>query len=97
MRDELEKMHPVLQQNYLYQRERRIVSLVRRLITDELSILRLQPPFMIVHMVRFEWKKAAPLAGGKAGRAKILRVSRPIYWHNSVHISAPASRISHDL
>lgn len=58
LEDEIEKRSESTGQNMVFNRQRRIDSL---------------PPYLIVHMVRFEWKKANALAGSKAGRAKILK------------------------
>eukprot|EP01055_Gregarina_sp_Pseudo9_P000333 Gregarina_sp_Pseudo_9__332@NODE_1214_length_1772_cov_12_795153_g1140_i0_p1_GENE_NODE_1214_length_1772_cov_12_795153_g1140_i0NODE_1214_length_1772_cov_12_795153_g1140_i0_p1_ORF_typecomplete_len519_score121_54UCH/PF00443_29/2_8e38UCH_1/PF13423_6/2e06Peptidase_C98/PF15499_6/15Peptidase_C98/PF15499_6/5_7e03Peptidase_C98/PF15499_6/0_017ubiquitin/PF00240_23/0_00028TBK1_ULD/PF18396_1/0_28_NODE_1214_length_1772_cov_12_795153_g1140_i0361592 len=58
MEDEIEKFVPALSQNAVCVRKRRISRL---------------PQYLIIHMVRFEWKKANALAGSKAGRAKVLK------------------------
>lgn len=52
--EEVTKFAPELARDAVYKRRRLIASL---------------PDFLIVHMVRFEWKRA----GAKSGRAKILR------------------------
>lgn len=66
MKEEVEKYCDAAGKNCLFVRERRLCTL---------------PKYMIVHFVRFEWRKAAPLAGTKAGRAKVLRkVEYPREW-----------------
>jgi len=61
---EQEKFSEVTQSNCIYRKEQKINNL---------------PPYLVVNMVRFFWKKESVTAGTKAGKSKILRnVSFPM-------------------